>query len=478
MIEQTILAGMIHNEGYVRTVLPFLKDEYFEDQNDKFLYTAIKKYIDEYNGLPTKTALRIAIDESNGLNEERYKQVTSTLDNLTYDEKTDQAWLIDTTEKFCQDKAIYNAVRQSILVLDGKVKELDKGAIPQLLSDALGVSFDTNVGHDFLENSDERFEFYHRVEEKLEFDLEYFNKITKGGLSKKSLSVALAGTGVGKTLFMTHCASAALMSGKNVLYITMEMAEERIAERIDANLLDVTLDDLRLLPIDAYRKKIDRVKARTSGKLIVKEYPTGSAGANHFRHLLNELKLKKNFVPDIIFIDYLNICMSSRLKHGANINSYTLIKAIAEELRGLAMEFNVPVMSATQTTRSGYGNSDVEITDTSESFGLPATADFMFALISTEELEKIGQLMVKQLKNRWGSIDSPKRFIIGIDRSKMKLFDAEESAQDGLTGGNKQPEQIEDRPIFDNSGMMQDDDFEPRKLSSFKKKKPNFGNFN
>lgn len=474
MIEQTILAGMIYNEGYVRTVLPFLKDEYFEDQNDKFLYTAIKSYIDQYNGVPTKTALRIAIEESDSLNEERYKQVTSTLDSLSYDEKTDMAWLVDTTEKFCQDKAIYNAVRKSILVLDGKVKELDKGAIPQLLSDALGVSFDTNVGHDFLENSDERFEFYHRLEEKLEFDLDYFNKITKGGLSKKSLSVALAGTGVGKTLFMTHCAAASLMAGKNVLYITMEMAEERIAERIDANLLDVTLDDLRLMPLESYRKKIGRVKDRTSGKLIVKEYPTGSAGANHFRHLLNELKLKKNFTPDIIFIDYLNICMSSRLKHGANINSYTLIKAIAEELRGLAMEFNVPVMSATQTTRSGYGNSDVEITDTSESFGLPATADFMFALISTEELEKIGQLMVKQLKNRWGSIDSPKRFIIGIDRSKMKLFDAEESAQEGLTGGAKQIEQ-EDRPLFDNSGMMQDEDFGPRKLSSFKKKKPNFG---
>ncbi len=477
MIEQTILAGMIYNEGYVRTVLPFLKDDYFEDQNDRFLYNTIKSYIDQYNGLPTKEALRIAISGSSNLNEERYKQVNGTLDALSYDEKTDQTWLIDTTEKFWQDNAIYNAVRQSILVLDGKVKDLDKGAIPQLLSDALGVSFDTNVGHDFLENADERFEFYHRVEEKLEFDLEYFNKITKGGLSKKSLSVALAGTGVGKTLFMTHCASAALMSGKNVLYITMEMAEERIAERIDANLLDVTLDDLRLMPKDAYQKKIDRVRSRTSGKLIVKEYPTGSAGANHFRHLLNELKLKKNFVPDIIFIDYLNICMSSRLKHGANINSYTLIKAIAEELRGLAMEFNVPVMSATQTTRSGYGNSDVEITDTSESFGLPATADFMFALISTEELEKIGQLMVKQLKNRWGSIDSPKRFIIGIDRSKMKLFDAEESAQDGLTGGAKQIEQ-EDRPLFDSSGMMQDEDFEPRKLSSFKKKKPNFGGFN
>lgn len=477
MIEQTILAGMIHNEDYVRSVLPFLKDDYFEDQNDKFLYGAIKSYIDQYNGLPTKTALRIAIDESNNLNEVRYKEVTAALDALTYDEKTDQTWLINTTEKFCQDKAIYNAVRQSILVLDGKVKDLDKGAIPQLLSDALGVSFDTNVGHDFLENADERYEFYHRKEEKLEFDLEYFNRITKGGLSKKSLSVALAGTGVGKTLFMTHCASAALMSGKNVLYITMEMAEERIAERIDANLLDVTLDDLRLMPKDAYQKKIDRVKGRTSGKLIVKEYPTGSAGANHFRHLLNELKLKKNFVPDVIFIDYLNICMSSRLKHGANMNSYTLIKAIAEELRGLAMEFNVPVMSATQTTRSGYGNSDVEITDTSESFGLPATADFMFALISTEELEKLGQLLVKQLKNRWGSIDNPKRFIIGIDRAKMKLFDAEESAQDGLTGGAKQIEQ-EDRPLFDGSSMMQDDDFEPRKLSGFKKKKHDFGGFN
>lgn len=474
MIEQTILGGMIHNEGYVRTVLPFLKEDYFEDQNDRFLYTTVKSYIDKYNGLPTKTAVKIAIDESNSLNEERYKQVIATLDSLSYDEKTDQTWLIDTTEKFCQDKAIYNAVRQSILVLDGKVKELDKGAIPQLLSDALGVSFDTNVGHDFLENADDRFDFYHRVEEKLEFDLEYFNKITKGGLSKKSLSVALAGTGVGKTLFMTHCASAALISGKNVLYITMEMAEERIAERIDSNLLDVTLDDLRLMPKDAYQKKIERVRSRTSGKLIVKEYPTGSAGANHFRHLLNELKLKKNFVPDVIFVDYLNICMSSRLKHGANMNSYTMIKAIAEELRGLAMEFNVPLMSATQTTRSGYGNSDVEITDTSESFGLPATADFMFALISTEDMEKVGQLLVKQLKNRWGSVDNPKRFIIGIDRSKMKLFDAEESAQDGLTGGSKQIVQ-EDRPLFDSSSMMQDEDFEPRKLSDFKKKKPNFG---
>ena len=474
MIEQTILSSMIHNEDYVRKVLPFLREDYFEDQNEKFLYTTIKTYIDKYNGLPTKTALHIAINETDSLNEERYKQVVSVVDALTYDVKTDMDWLVNTTEKFCQDKAIYNAVRQSILVLDGKVKDLDKGGIPQLLSDALGVSFDSNIGHDFLENYEERFDFYHRVEEKLQFDLEYFNKITKGGLNKKSLSIALAGTGVGKTLFMTHCASAALMSGRNVLYITMEMAEERIAERIDANLMKVTLDDLSLLDHSTYQRKLKKLKDITAGKLIIKEYPTSSASANHFRHLLNELRLKKNFAPDVIFIDYLNICTSSRLKGGANVNSYTMIKSIAEELRGLAMEFNVPVMSATQTTRSGYGNSDVELTDTSESFGLPATADFMFALISTEELEKKGQLMVKQLKNRWGSTDHPKRFVIGIDRSKMMLFDLEESAQEGITGGAKQIEQ-QDKPLFDSSSIMQDEDFEPKKLNSFKKKKPNFG---
>jgi len=477
MIEQTILSSMVHNEDYVRKVLPFLKEDYFEDQNEKFLYNTIKGYIDKYNGIPTKTALKLAIDESSNLNEERYKQIVTVVNDMTYDEKTDMDWLVNTTEKFCQDRAIYNAVRQSILVLDGKVKELDKGSIPQLLSEALGVSFDSNIGHDFLENYEERFDFYHRVEEKLEFDLEYFNKITKGGLNKKSLSIALAGTGVGKTLFMTHCASASLMSGKNVLYITMEMAEERIAERIDANLMNTTLDDLVMLDRASYMKKVSKLKNITSGKLIIKEYPTGSASANHFRHLLNELRLKKNFAPDVIFIDYLNICMSSRLKGGANVNSYTMVKSIAEELRGLAMEFNVPIMSATQTTRSGYGNSDVELTDTSESFGLPATADFMFALISTEEMEKLGQLMVKQLKNRWGSTDNPKRFIIGIDRSKMQLFDVEESAQAGVTGGPKQVEQ-QDKPVFDNSGMVIDEDFEPKKLNSFKKKKPSFGGFN
>ena len=464
MIQQTILSAMVHNEKYMRKILPFLKEDYFDDQNNRFLYDIIKTYIDKYNGLPTKTALGIAVDESNDLNEERYKQVTNLIKSLSYDEKTDIDWLVDTTEKFCQDKAIYNAVRQSILILDDKVKDKTKGSIPQLLSDALGVSFDSNVGHDFLENSDERFEFYHRIEEKFEFDLEYFNKITGGGLNKKSLSIALGGTGTGKTLFMTHIAAAALSAGKNVLYITMEMAEERIAERIDANLLDTSLTDLYTLSKTVYQKKIDRLKSRTTGKLIIKEYPTGSASANHFRHLLNELKLKRNFKPDVIFIDYLNICTSARLKYSNNVNSYTLIKAIAEELRGLAMEFNVPVFSATQTTRSGFGNSDVELTDTSESFGLPATADFMFALITTEELDKLGQLMIKQLKNRWGSIDSPKRFVIGIDRSKMKLFDVEESAQTGILDG----------PAVQEDNYSDVTEFKPRD----KKKKPNFKGFN
>ena len=464
MIQQTILSAMVHNEKYMRKILPFLKEDYFDDQNNRFLYDVIKTYIDKYNGLPTKTALGIAVDESNDLNEERYKQITNLIKSLSYDEKTDIDWLVDTTEKFCQDKAIYNAVRQSILILDDKVKDKTKGSIPQLLSDALGVSFDSNVGHDFLENSDERFEFYHRIEEKFEFDLEYFNKITGGGLNKKSLSIALGGTGTGKTLFMTHIAAAALSAGKNVLYITMEMAEERIAERIDANLLDTSLTDLYTLSKTVYQKKIDRLKSRTSGKLIIKEYPTGSASANHFRHLLNELKLKRNFKPDVIFIDYLNICTSARLKYSNNVNSYTLIKAIAEELRGLAMEFNVPVFSATQTTRSGFGNSDVELTDTSESFGLPATADFMFALITTEELDKLGQLMIKQLKNRWGSIDSPKRFVIGIDRSKMKLFDVEESAQTGILDG----------PTTQEDNYSDVTEFKPRD----KKKKPNFKGFN
>jgi archaellum biogenesis ATPase FlaH len=471
MIEGTILSGLIGNEDYARKVLPFLKNEYFDSQGEQIVYKEIASYVDAYNGLPTKEAIRIAISEKETLNEEQYKQTIDVVDSLNYDAKTDVDWLVDKTEKFCQDKALFNAVRESILVLDGKHKELDKGAIPELLSKALGVSFDGSIGHDFMDNADERYQFYHTKEDKIPFDLELFNKITKGGLSRKSLSVALAGTGVGKTLFMTHCAAANMMQGLNVLYITMEMAEERIAERIDANLLDLTIDQLREIPKQTYDKKMDRVRKKSTGKLIVKEYPTASAGSAHFRHLLNELRLKKNFTPDVIYIDYLNICTSSRMRHGANVNSYTMIKAIAEELRGLAVEFNVPIMSATQTTRSGYGNSDLGLEDTSESFGLPATADFMFGLISTEELESLGQLMVKQLKNRWGDVSTLKRFVVGIDRSKMRLYDAEESAQDLMDDSG---------PVADRGAVGQrvsqerKDDF--GNVSSFRKKeKPNFG---
>ena len=470
MIEKTILSGLLHNEEYIRKVIPFLKDEYFDSLDEKLLFLNIKDYMDKYNGLPTKEALRIAVEENETLNEERYKTINTIIDGLEYDAKTDIDWIVEKTEKFCQDKALYNAVRESILILDDKGSDMNRGAIPELLTKALGVSFDSNIGHDFLMDAEDRFDFYHMKEEKVKFDLDLFNKITKGGLSKKSLSIALAGTGVGKSLFMCHCAAANLMSGLNVLYITMEMAEERIAERIDANLLDFTLDELREIPRDVYQKRLARVKSKTNGKLIVKEYPTASAGSGHFRHLLNELRLKKNFAPDVIYIDYLNICMSSRLKVGANVNSYTYIKAIAEELRGLAVEFNVPIMSATQTTRSGYGNSDVGLEDTSESFGLPATADFMFALISSEELEQLGQLMVKQLKNRWGSVDSYKRFTVGIDRSKMKLFDAEESAQDGL---------MDDTPLMDKADFGRRMQEEEGNITSFRprNKKPNFEGF-
>ena len=471
MIENTILSGLVFNEDYARKVLPFLKDEYFADMSERAVFKEIASFIDEYNGLPTKESIRITVSEKDNLNEEQYKLVNVVIDKLDYDEKTDTDWLVDKTEQFCQDKAIYNAVRESILVLDGQHKSLDKGSIPELLSTALGVSFDGSIGHDFIENSDERFDFYHTKEDKVPFDLELLNKITKGGLSRKSLSIALAGTGVGKTLFMTHCASANMMQGLNVLYITMEMAEERIAERIDANLLDLTIDELKEIPKDVYNKRLGRVKSKTTGKLIVKEYPTASAGSAHFRHLLNELRLKKNFVPDVVYVDYLNICTSSRMKMGANVNSYTMIKAIAEELRGLAVEFNVPIMSATQTTRTGYSSSDLNLEDTSESFGLPATADFMIGLISTEELESLGQLMVKQLKNRWGDTNYLKRFVVGIDRSKMRLFDAEDSAQD-LT---------DDTPTMDKGAVgermnSERDDF-GGVVSFRKKQKPKFEGF-
>ena len=462
-MEKVILGALMYNEQYARKVLPFIKPEYFHSNNDVKLFKQIKQFIDKYNSLPSKEALSIAIEEDTSLNEQVFKDLVEDVNTLKYDESNNLDWLIEKTESFCQDKAIFNAVRESIMILDGNHESLDKGSIPEMLAAALGVSFDNSVGHDFLENADERYEFYHTKEEKVSFDLELLNEITKGGLSKKSLSIALAGTGVGKTLFMTHCAAANLLDGKNVLYITMEMAEERIAERIDANLLNVTVDDLKLLTKDAYDKKIDRVRGKTSGKLIIKEYPTASAGAGHFRHLLNELRLKRNFTPDIVYIDYLNICCSSRIKMGSNINSYTLIKAIAEELRGLAVEFNVPIMSATQTTRSGYSNSDLGLEDTSESFGLPATADFMFGLISSEELESLGQLMVKQLKNRWGDTNTLKRFVVGIDRAKMKLFDAEPSAQ-GL---------VDDSPKIGSNANNASDTVMPFKRNS----KPDFAGF-
>ena len=442
-LEQTILRNLLTDEKYMRKVLPFIKPDYFQGVY-RILFKEAGKFVGKYNKLPSAETFKIELDQSDMLGGEQYSVAVDILPQLFSEEKIDDTWLIDTTEKWCQDRAIYNAVMESISIIDGKHESLTKGALPDLLSKALGVAFDTNVGHDYIENADERFEFYHKEENRIPFDLEYFNKITKGGVPNKSLNICLAGTGVGKSLYMCHLASANLAAGSNVLYITMEMAEERIAERIDANLLNVPIDQLENLSKDMFSTKVADLQRKTNGKLIVKEYPTGSAHSGHFRGLLNELKLKKQFVPDIIYIDYLNICASSRMKAmGGSINSYTYIKAIAEELRGLAVEFNLPIFSATQTTRSGFGNSDVGLEDTSESFGLPATADLMFALISTEELEKLGQLMVKQLKNRYNDPTNHKRFVVGVDRSKMRLYDVDESEQT-LT-------QDQDTPVFDNS---------------------------
>ena len=430
-LEQTILKNLIYNEEYLRKVLPFVREEYFSDNVEKVIFDEIKSFTQTYNNTISIEALRLAIRERRNLTDdevERCESYTSEIEK-TRGEESQIQWLVDKTEKFCQERAIYNAVLGSISILDGKDKTNEKGAIPKILSDALAVSFDNSVGHDYLKDSDSRYEFYHHKESRIPFDLDIFNKITKGGLPNKTLNIALAGTGVGKSLFMCHVAAGAMVLGKNVLYITMEMSEEKIAERIDANLLNVKLDDLIDLPKDIYDKKVYKVREKTTGNLIIKEYPTASASAIHFRNLLNELNLKRSFKPDIIFIDYLNICCSSRIKPGSNINSYTYVKAIAEELRGLAVEYNVPVVSATQTTRSGFTNSDPGLEDTSESFGLPATADLMFALISTEELDELGQILVKQLKNRYNDPTLHKRFAIGIDRSKMKLFDVEQSAQ-------------------------------------------------
>jgi replicative DNA helicase len=429
--EHLILKNLITDEDYARRTLPYLKSEYFQDVNERVVYEEIDNFIEKFNTLPSREALTIELDNRANLNDNQFAEIAKYVSDLKSDEKDDRDWLVQTTEKFCQEKAIYNAIMESIQIIDGDGKQ-DKGAIPSLLSDALAVSFDPNVGHDLFDNSDARFDFYHRVEERIPFDLEYLNKITKGGVPKKSLNIILAGTGVGKSLAMCHMASANLLDGKNVLYITLEMAEEKIAERVDANLLNVKLDELTELPKDIYDKKINRVKNKTTGKLIVKEYPTAAANVGHFRHLINELRLKKSFKPDMIYIDYLNICASSRIKMGGSVNTYTYIKSIAEELRGLAVEQNVPIWSATQTTRSGFSNSDVGLEDTSESFGLPATADFMLAIISTEELNNLNQVLVKQLKNRYGDPNNHKRFVLGIDRAKMRLYDVEQSAQEDL----------------------------------------------
>jgi replicative DNA helicase len=436
---------LIFNEDYARKILPFIKSEYFTDNTEKILFQEVEEYINHYKNLPTYESLVINFTESKTLTEQQVQDSVEMLReiNAEKEERSDNAWLIDNTEKFCQDKAIYNAIMQSVKILDNKSDKDSKGSIPQLLSDALGVSFDSSVGHDYIDDSDNRFDFYHRHETKIPFDLDIFNKITKGGLPTKTLNIALAGTGVGKSLFMCHVAGSCLSQGQNVLYITMEMAEERIAERIDANLLNIDISDLHAISKQDYDRKFSAMKVKTQGKLIIKEYPTAAASALHFRALLNELQLKKSFKPDIIFIDYLNICASARIKPGSNVNSYSYIKAIAEELRGLAVEFAVPIVSATQTTRSGFTSSDPGLEDTSESFGLPATADFMFALVSTEELEQLNQLMVKQLKNRYNDPNTFKRFVIGIDRAKMKLYDVEQSAQEDLVDTG----QVDDKPL-------------------------------
>ena len=445
-IDLTTLSQLLHNEEFNRKVIPFLKSEYFNEKREKVLFEEINDFVDKYKNPPTKTSLEIEIEKRKDLSETEHKKVLDLLNNLE-DNKVDYDWLVDTVEKFCKDKAVYNAVVDSIKVIDGKDKNKTEEAIPSMLSDALSVSFDNHIGHDYIEQSEDRYEFYHRKEKRIEFDLEKLNQITKGGLPQKTLNIALAGTGVGKSLFMCHLASSTLMQGKNVLYITLEMAEEKIAERIDANLMNITIDDLHTLPKKMFEDKIRSISKKTVGKLVIKEYPTASAHSGHFRSLVKELAIKKSFKPDLICIDYLNICASSRFKGNASVGSYFYIKAIAEELRGFAVESSVPIVSATQTTRSAYTSADVGLEDTSESFGLPATADLMFALISTEELEDLNQIMIKQLKNRYNDPTINKRFIVGIDRAKMKLYDVEQVAQGDIVDSGQ------DETIFDKSNF-------------------------
>ena len=442
-IEKVILRNLVYNEEYLRKVLPFIEPDYFNDRNERVVFEHITKYAAEYNSLITKEVLQIEIEDRRDITQDEVKNIYGTINELE-DIECDFEWLSDTTEKWCRDRAIYLALMESIKIADGQDDKKNRDAIPTILSDALSVSFNRNVGHDYLEDYEERYELYNKKESRIQFDLEYFNKITKGGLPNKTLNIALAGTGVGKSLFMCHHASAVLLEGKNVLYITLEMAEEKIAERIDANLLNVNIQEIVDLPKPIFESKVTNLAKKTQGSLIIKEYPTASAHSGHFKALLNELALKKSFKPDIIFIDYLNICASSRYRAGSNVNSYSYIKAIAEELRGLAVEANVPIVSATQTTRSGFASSDVDLTDTSESFGLPATADLMFALISTEELEGLGQIMVKQLKNRYNDPTYNRRFVIGVDRTKMRLYDCEQTAQDDLLDSGQDVEYNEE----------------------------------
>ena len=447
-IERTTLSNLVSNEDYCRKVLPFIKSAYFNVKEERIIFEEIHNFVDKYKKIPTKISLEIEVEQRKDLTENEHSQIVEIIKTLDSTD-VDMDWLLDTTEKFCKDKAIYNAIVDGISIIDGKDKKRTPDSIPSILTDALAVSFDNAVGHDYLLDSDSRFEFYHKVEERIPFDLEFFNKITKGGLPTKTLNIALAGTGVGKSLFMCHMAASSLSQGKNVLYITLEMAEERIAERIDANLMNISMEDLHDLPKKMFDDKIAKIIKKTSGKLIVKEYPTASAHSSHFRGLIKELAIKKSFKPDIIFIDYLNICASSRFKGAQNVNSYSYIKSVAEELRGLAVECNVPIMSATQTTRGGFTSTDIGLEDTSESFGLPATADFMFALISNEELDELNQIVVKQLKNRYNDPTMNKRFVLGIDRSKMRLFDVDTNAQDDLvdSGQNQLPEDA----VFDNT---------------------------
>ena len=437
-IEEITLSKLILNDTYTKKVLPFIKDDYFDAPSHKILFSTLSEYVNKFETTPEPNALKIEVEKRRDISEEIYKEVEQFLNNLDRDQYNED-WLIETTEKWCKEKAIYLALMESVKIADGQDKTRTKDAIPSIMSEALGVCFDDHVGHDYIQDSDERYDFYHKKEEKIPFDIEYLNKITKGGLPNKTLNIALAGTGVGKSLFMCHVASSVLLQGRNVLYITMEMAEEKIAERIDANLLDIPIQQLNspLLTKEKYSSKLLQLKQKTQGKLIIKEYPTASAHVGHFKALLNELSMKKGFSPDIIFVDYLNICASSRYK-GTIVNSYTYVKAIAEELRGLAVEQNVPIVSATQTTRAGFGSSDVDITDTSESFGLPATADLMLALISTEDLEGLNQIMVKQLKNRYNDPTMYKRFVIGIDRSKMRLYDCDQQ-DDIIDAGDIEP---------------------------------------